>query len=40
MGTKGIQTPQLTVDGALNALYEPVNSIYSLFSTTRMEFYL
>nr|DAR99737.1 MAG TPA: hypothetical protein [Caudoviricetes sp.] len=23
MSTKGIQTPQLTVDGALNTLYEP-----------------
>nr|DAY25346.1 MAG TPA: hypothetical protein [Caudoviricetes sp.] len=27
MSTKGIQTTQLTVNGALNTLYEPVNSI-------------
>ena len=40
MSTKGIQTHQLTVDGALNTLYEPGNGIYSLFSTTRLEFYL
>nr|DAI37792.1 MAG TPA: hypothetical protein [Caudoviricetes sp.] len=25
MSTKGIQTPQLTADGALNTLYEPGN---------------
>ena len=40
MSTKGIQTPQLTVDGALNTLYKRVIAIYSLFSTTRVEFYL
>jgi len=40
MNTKGIQTPQLTVDGALNTLYDPVNGIYSLFPSTRLEFYL
>lgn len=26
MSTKGIQTPQLTVDGALNTLYKPGNA--------------
>ena len=40
MNTKGIQTPQLTVGGALNALYGSLIAIYSLFSTTRVEFYL
>ena len=40
MSTKGIQTHQLNADGTLNTLYGPGNGIYSLFSTTRVEFYL
>ena len=40
MNTKGIQTHQLTVDGALNTFYGSLIAIYSLFSSTRLEFYL
>ena len=40
MNTKGIQTLQPNVERALNTLYEPGIAIYSLFPSTRLEFYL